>query len=58
MRLELTENTTSTANRMVLLAGNPRDKISAMEAKIAVMLSAIDENIKLKIAVKKVIYAR
>ena len=43
---------------MVLLAGNPRDKISAIEAKIAVMLSANDENIKLKMALKKVIYAR
>ena len=37
---------------MVLFGGKDSDKMSAMETSVAVMLSAKDENIKLKIAVK------
>ena len=50
---ELTANTTSTAKRIVLLGGKLSDSTKVIATKVAVMLSANDENKKLKIAVKK-----
>jgi hypothetical protein len=51
---ELTENTTKTAKRIVLLAGNDNDSNRAMETSVAVMLSARDEKIKLKVTVNNI----
>ncbi len=49
---ELTANTTSVANLMVLALSSCNDRISVMETSVAVMLSASDENTKQKVAVR------